>query len=164
MLEVRPYQTNDAAAFEALNLAWIEAFFVVEDEDRAQLGDPQHHILDKGGRILIATFDGVAVGTVGLVPVQPDGTVELIKMSTRADMQGKGIGKALMRGAVREARAMGAKTIWLETNSKLGAALHLYRQAGFRELTEDECAPTPYDRCNCQMTLDLQAADEDVTD
>lgn len=152
---VRDYTPNDASAFRDLNLAWVEAFFAVEDEDRAQLNDPKTHILDKGGAILIAEYQGEAVGTVGLVPGHDEGMLELIKMSARSDIQGKGIGRALMDAAVEKARAMGATQIWLETNTSLEAALGLYRKTGFRELTGDDFTPTPYDRCNCQMLLDL---------
>ena len=152
---VRDYTPNDAAAFRDLNLAWVEAFFTVEDEDRAQLEDPNTHILDKGGAILIAEYEGEAVGTVGLVPGHHEGMLELIKMSARSDIQGKGIGRALMDAAIEKAREMGASQIWLETNTSLEAALALYRKSGFRELTGDELTPTPYDRCNCQMLLDL---------
>ena len=152
---VRDYTPNDAAAFRDLNLAWVEAFFTVEDEDRAQLEDPNTHIFDKGGAILIAEYKGEAVGTVGLVPGHGDGVLELIKMSARSDIQGKGIGRALMDAAIEKAREMGASQIWLETNTSLEAALALYRKSGFRELTGDELTPTPYDRCNCQMLLDL---------
>ncbi|MEL6724244.1 MAG: GNAT family N-acetyltransferase [Pseudomonadota bacterium] len=152
---VRDYTPEDAAAFRDLNLAWVEAFFTVEDEDRAQLEDPQTHILDKGGAILIAEYQGEAVGTVGLVPGHHEGMLELIKMSARSDVQGKGIGRALMDAAVAKSREMGATQIWLETNTVLDAALALYRKSGFRELTGDELTPTPYDRCNCQMLLDL---------
>lgn len=152
---VRDYTPNDAAVFRDLNLAWVEAFFTVEDEDRAQLEDPQTHILDKGGAILIAEYEGEAVGTVGLVPGHGDGVLELIKMSARSDIQGKGIGRALMDAAIEKSRAMGASQVWLETNTKLEAALALYRKSGFRELAGDELTPTPYDRCNCQMLLDL---------
>ena len=152
---VRDYTPNDATAFRDLNLAWVEAFFTVEDEDRAQLEDPNTHILDKGGAILIAEYEGEPVGTVGLVPGHGDGVLELIKMSARSDIQGKGIGRALMDAAIEKAREMGASQIWLETNTSLEAALALYRKSGFRELTGDELTPTPYDRCNCQMLLDL---------
>ena len=152
---VRDYTPNDAAAFRDLNLAWVEAFFTVEDEDRAQLEDPNTHIFDKGGAILIAEYEGEAVGTVGLVPGHHEGMLELIKMSARSDIQGKGIGRALMDAAIEKAREMGASQIWLETNTSLEAALALYRKSGFRELTGDELTPTPYDRCNCQMLLDL---------
>ena len=152
---VRDYTPNDAAAFRDLNLAWVEAFFAVEDEDRAQLNDPKTHILDKGGAILIAEYEGEAVGTVGLVPKHTEGVLELIKMSARSDIQGKGIGRALMDAAVEKARDMGASQIWLETNTSLEAALALYRKSGVRELTGEDFTPTPYDRCNCQMLLDL---------
>lgn len=152
---VREYTAEDAVAFRDLNLAWVEAFFTVEAEDRAQLEDPQTHILDPGGAILIAEYKGEAVGTAGLVPGHGKGVLELIKMSARTDVQGKGIGRALMEAAIAKSRDMGAAQIWLETNTKLAAALALYRKVGFRELTGDEVTPTPYDRCNCQMLLDL---------
>jgi len=152
---VRDYTPADATAFRDLNLAWVEAYFTVEDEDRAQLDDPQTHILDKGGAILIAELEGEPVGTVGLVPGHGDQVLELIKMSARSDVKGRGIGRALMDASIEKAKAMGATRIWLETNTKLDAALALYRKSGFRELTGDELTPTPYDRCNCQMLLEL---------
>lgn len=154
-IHVRDYAAADASVFRDLNLAWVEQYFTVEAEDRAQLEDPRTHILDKGGAILIAEFSGEAVGTVGLVPGHGDDVLELIKMSARSDIRGKGIGRALMNAAVEKAREMGASKIWLETNTSLDAALALYRKSGFRELTGDEFTSTPYDRCNCQMILDL---------
>ena len=155
MITIRPYIPADAAAFRALNLAWIEPLFEMEASDWGQLDDPETHILAKGGRILLAVLEGETVGTVGLVPGHGEATVELIKMSARDDLRGQGIGKALMQAAVDMAREMGAKHIWLETNSSLAAALGLYRKAGFRELSGEELTATPYDRCNCQMVLDL---------
>ena len=154
-LSIRDFQPEDATAFRDLNLAWVSKYFTVEAEDRAQLEDPKTHILDKGGAILIADLDGEPVGTVGLVPGHAPRVLELIKMSARSDIQGKGIGRALMQAAIEKARAMGAAQIWLETNTALEAALALYRKTGFRELSGDELTPTPYDRCNCQMLLDL---------
>ena len=107
---VRDYRPEDAAAFRDLNLAWVEAYFTVEAEDRAQLDDPKTHILDKGGAILIAELDGVPVGTTGLVPGHGEGVLELIKMSARSDVQGKGIGRALMGAAI--AKWTLPKTLW----------------------------------------------------
>lgn len=154
-LIVRDFVEADAAAFRDLNLAWVEKYFTVEPEDRAQLDDAQTHILDRGGAILIAELEGDVVGTAGLVPGHEAGVLELIKMSARSDVQGRGIGRALMDASVAKARAMGASKIWLETNTKLAAALALYRKAGFRELSGDELSASPYDRCNCQMVLEL---------
>jgi GNAT superfamily N-acetyltransferase len=155
VVTVRDFRPSDAEAFRDLNLAWVEQYFTVEAEDRAQLEDPQTHILDQGGAILIADLGGMPVGTVGLVPGHQDGVLELIKMSARSDVKGRGIGRALMDAAIDKARVMGATKIWLETNTVLAAALALYRKSGFRELTGDELTDTPYDRCNCQMVLEL---------
>lgn len=152
---IRDYRSEDAIAFRDLNLAWVEKFFTVEAEDRAQLEDPKTHILDKGGAILMAELDGEPVGTVGLVPGHDAGILELIKMSARSDIRGRGIGRALMDAAIVKARGLGASKIWLETNTVLDAALALYRNTGFRELSKDEVTETPYDRCNCQMELKL---------
>lgn len=155
VVTVRDFRPSDAEAFRDLNLAWVEQYFTVEAEDRAQLEDPQTHILDQGGAILIADLDDIPVGTVGLVPGHQDGVLELIKMSARSDVKGRGIGRALMDAAIEKARVMGATKIWLETNTVLAAALALYRKSGFHELTGNELTETPYDRCNCQMVLEL---------
>ncbi len=155
MLTIRAYIPSDAAAFRALNLAWIQPLFEMEASDWGQLDDPETHIINKGGCILLAELNGETVGTVGLAAGHGAGTLELVKMSARADLRGQGIGKTLMFAAIEAARDMGARRIWLETNTGLTAALTLYRQTGFRELTGDELTATPYDRCNCQMVLDL---------
>ncbi len=155
MITIRAYIPSDAAVFRALNLAWIEPLFEMEASDWGQLDDPETHIINKGGCILLAELDGETVGTVGLAAGHSAGTLELVKMSARADLRGQGIGKALMLAAIEAARDMDARRIWLETNSSLAAALALYRQTGFRELTGDELSATPYDRCNCQMVLEL---------
>lgn len=154
MIRVRLFEPQDGPAFKALNLAWIEQLFDVEPSDVAQLDDPQTNIIDKGGCVLIATLEGEPVGTAGLLPHGPD-TLELVKISAREDLRGHGIGKALMTASIAAARDMGASRIWLESNRKLGAALGLYRAAGFRELAADEITPTPYSRCDIQMVLEL---------
>ena len=154
-IRIREYTSGDAAAFKALNLAWIESLFEVEASDLAQLDDPQGTIIDKGGRVLIAEYDGQPVGTAALIKGHEPGTVELVKMSARADLRGVGIGKALMQSCLQSASDMKANRIWLETNRRLEAAIGLYRAAGFRELASDACTPSPYSRCDVQMVFDF---------
>lgn len=156
-IRIRDYTPDDAPAFKALNLAWIEPLFEVEASDLAQLDDPQGAIIDKGGRVLIAEYDGQPVGTAALVNGHEPGTVELVKMSARADLRGIGIGKALISACIESARDMKADRIWLETNSQLDAALGLYRASGFRDLAPGECTQSPYRRCDVQMIFDLQS-------
>lgn len=154
-LKIRPFALADTAAFRDLNLAWIEQYFDVETKDREMLSDPQHHILAKGGRVLLAELEGEVVGTVALIPMAEKSVIELAKMAVRDGLRGHGIGQALMAAAKAEARSMGGRKIWLETHSGLEAALHLYRKSGFRPLGPDEWSPTPYSRCNAQLLFDL---------
>ena len=153
---VRDFQPADQPAFKRLNLAWIEELFSPEVSDLRQLHSPQTEILGKGGRILMAELEGAAVGCVALVPAHGDaGRVELIKMAVDESRRGKGIGRALMDAVTRTARDLGAREIWLESNTKLDAALALYRKAGFRDLTGTEFQPSAYCRCDVQMLLEL---------
>ncbi|MEL6258252.1 MAG: GNAT family N-acetyltransferase, partial [Pseudomonadota bacterium] len=154
MPTTRLYRPEDARVFRELNVAWIERYFGLEAEDRAQLDDIEAAILTKGGRAIVAEHDGVVCGTVAVIPLEP-GLVELAKMSVRTDLQGLGIGKALIEHAVLEAKRLDARSIWIESNDRLEAAIGLYRKAGFRVLPRDAWRPTPYDRCNIQLLLDL---------
>lgn len=153
---VRPFRTGDGPDFRRLNIAWIEHYFTVEPSDLAQLDHPEDTILARGGAILLAEKDARVVGTVGLVahPFRP-GTLELIKMAVDSALQGCGIGRRLMTAAIEEARLRKAGAIWLESNRRLVAAIALYRQSGFAELSGAACDPTPYARCDIQMLLQL---------
>ena len=48
---------------------------------------------------------------------------------------------------------MGMKRIYIETNSGLGPALKLYRDAGFRPVSVS--TPSPYARADVQLELFL---------
>ena len=150
----RLFKPEDAKAFHDLNIAWIKQHFVVEDKDRKTLEQPESSILGIGGRIVVAEIDGEMVGTAALVPISA-GKVELAKMCVSSRHRGAGIGKAIMARVDFEAKDMGANTIWLESNTVLDAAMHLYQRSGFRELTDNECTPSPYERCNIQMQKSL---------
>lgn len=157
---IRRFEAGDSPAFAALNLAWIETEFVIEESDRAQLGDPEASIVAKGGQIIVAEIDGKVRGCGAVLPAHTQPIpgkyyVEIVKMAAAADMRGKGIGRAVLERLIEEARDMGADGIWLETSNRLAAAQHLYRSAGFRDLEEDEFWPTPYGRCNTQLILDF---------
>ncbi|MEO0466559.1 MAG: GNAT family N-acetyltransferase [Pseudomonadota bacterium] len=152
---IRPYRDEDQAAFKALNLAWITQHFSVEPFDLSQLDHPNREIITTGGAIFVAQLSDQTVGTIGLVPHGPPDRMELIKMAVSADQQGRGIGRKLLQAAKTHARQCGVRTLWLETNTKLGAALRLYRASGFRDVPSEEFEATPYARCDVQMICDL---------
>jgi GNAT superfamily N-acetyltransferase len=141
--------------FRDLNLAWIEAHFVVEPRDRHELDDPEGHILAAGGQVFIAEADGPhgteVLGTCALL-TEADGACELAKMAVRATARGRGVGRALGESAIAAARARGAPRIDLLSNTVLTPAIALYRALGF---VEAPLPATEYARANIKMTLDL---------
>ena len=147
---VRAFRPGDEAAFRDINFEWIERFFVIEAKDREVLGNPQNYILDPGGAILLAEMDGVPVGAVSLM-VMGGGSVELAKMGVRPQAQGQGAGRMLVSAAIEQARRMGMNRVYIETNSALGPALKLYRDAGFQPLKDAQ--PSPYARADVQLEL-----------
>jgi putative acetyltransferase len=149
---VREFRPGDEAAFRDINLEWIERYFAVEQKDRDVLDHPRKYILDPGGAILIAEDDGAAIGVVSLVMME-GGSVELAKMGVRPSARGKGAGRLLVDAAIAKARSMGMSRVYIETNSVLGPALKLYRDAGFQPLHERQ--PSPYARADVQLELFL---------
>lgn len=137
--------------FKRLNVSWIARYFTVEAHDLEQLDDPQHHIIDPGGHILLAEWNGQVVGTVALVSIEP-GVLELAKMAVDEDFQGQHIGQRLGEEALAQARAMGARQVVLESNRRLTPAIQLYQKLGFRETP---LVATPYARADIRMVIDL---------
>lgn len=131
-MHILPYTDALAPQFEAINAAWIEDMFVLEDHDRHVLAHPRELIVDKGGVILFAaTDDDRIIGTGALMPTEP-GAYELTKMGVLADARGTGAGAALLDALVARARDLpGIETLYLLTSRKCAAAIHLYERAGF---------------------------------
>lgn len=149
---IRHFRPGDEAAFRDINLEWIERYFAVEAKDRETLGNPHKYILDSGGAIFMALDGDEPVGAVALI-VMDEQSVELAKMGVRPGAQGRGAGRGLIAAAVEHARVMGMRRIYIETNSSLGPALKLYRDAGFVPLKDR--IPTPYARADVQLELIL---------
>jgi putative acetyltransferase len=143
---------DDATAFRTLNEEWIVQFFALEPKDREMLGDPKTMILDKGGRIFMAVVGGEEVGCVALIPMG-GGVYELSKMAVSPKVQGMGIGRKLLVHAIAEGRAMGAKSLFLGSSTKLKNAVHLYEAVGFRHVPEAELPKMAYARADVFMDL-----------
>jgi ribosomal protein S18 acetylase RimI-like enzyme len=138
-------------AFEKLNREWIEKYFWMEPIDFEVLQNPEKNIIDHGGEILMAELPNETVGTVALKYVSP-GVYEFTKMAVNKNYQGKQIGKKLALAAIEEARQRKADKIILYSNTKLAAAIQLYRQLGFVEIPVDG----PYKRSDIKMELKLK--------
>ena len=152
MMQIVDFQPDHAAAFKALNVAWITRYFAIEPKDLEVLGDPMGKIIAPGGHILMAVEDGAAIGCVALMAMK-DGGLEVAKMAVTEAHKGRGIGRALMAACIDKARSAGAPRLYLETNSTLAPALGLYRRFGFQQIEPAE--PSPYVRADVVMELRL---------
>lgn len=130
-LRLREWEPALASYFRDINAEWIEAMFALEDADRAVLNDPQSTIIDKGGTILFVEAPGL--GIVGTCALKPDGTgaFELTKMGVREAARGLKAGEFLLAQVIERAGAMGIDELYLLTNTKCEAAIHLYEKLGF---------------------------------
>ncbi|HEY1499703.1 MAG TPA: GNAT family N-acetyltransferase [Acidobacteriaceae bacterium] len=147
----RTFRPGDEIAFLRLNEDWISKDFELEPADRAIISDPKTHILDDGGQICMAEADGQAIGCCALIAIAP-GEFELAKMTTAETARGRGVGRRLLQFAIDEARRLGARRLYLESNTKAAAAVHLYEQLGFRHLSGPP-HPSKYARADVFMEL-----------
>ena len=91
----------------------------------------------KRERCWIAERDGHKVGAV-LVANTSDNTAQIRLLHVEAEARGLGIGRRLVDECVRFARQAGYEKMILWTQSILEAARHIYRQAGFEIVRQEQ--------------------------
>ena len=120
-----------ARDFHDINAEWIEAMFELEEADRLVLGNPQGTIIAPGGTVLFVEAPGL--GIIGTCALKPDdsGGFELTKMGVREAARGLKAGEFLLKRVIERARQMSVGELYLLTNKKCEAAIHLYEKLGF---------------------------------
>jgi GNAT superfamily N-acetyltransferase len=141
------------ADFERLNLAWIERWFTVEEEDRKVFRDPGGQIVEPGGQIFFVVDEHGVRGTCAVIRHDAT-TFELAKMAVEPSAQGRGYGDRLVESVIGFARGAGATRLMLVSNTRLGPALNLYRKHGFRDVPLDPA--NGYSRADIQLELGLR--------
>lgn len=153
-VKIVEYKPEYQDAFKALNVEWISTYFEMEEADYKALDNPEEYILNKGGKILVALYENEPVGVCALIKMDnPDYDFEMAKMAVSPKAQGKNIGWLLGRAIAAKAKELGAKKIYLESNTILKPAINLYYKLGFEKVFGLE---TPYKRCNIQMELKIK--------
>lgn len=154
-IEIRPLRPgDDASAFRSLNEEWIGHFFTLEARDIETLADPEQKILRQGGHIFMAYANSEAIGCVALIAMG-NRAFELSKMAVAPHLRGRGIGRSLLQHAIKEARTLGAGSLFLGSSTKLPNAVHLYEALGFRHVPPEDMPPMLYTRANVFMALQL---------
>ncbi len=150
-IEIIDYLPEFHEDFKRLNYEWIEKYFKLEETDYQSLNHPEEKILQPGGHIFMARYSGKIIGTCALIKIDDD-TYELAKMAVAEGARGKNIGWLLGQAVINKAHELGAKKIFLESNTVLEPAINLYSKLGFQRIVG---RPSPYERCNIQMELKL---------
>ena len=151
VVEYRPEYKDD---FRSLNEVWLKKYFAIEERDAEVLGDPEGKILKEGGFVFFALSGENVVGTAALFKVNSK-SFELAKMAVDPTFRRKQAGRKLGDAAVQKARTLGAESIILWTDSKLSAAVSLYRKMGFSVIKPVEAVSVPYSRAQCGIFMRL---------
>lgn len=89
----------------------------------------------KGGRLLLATYEGEAAGVVGLKKIDA-GLCEVKRLYVPPQYRGNGIGKMLVAEAVRQAKEMGYKKVLADTDLNMRIAMVVFDEHGFKQTAQ----------------------------
>jgi len=104
------------------------------------------------GRLLLAKLDGAPCGCIALQAIDY-ATCEMKRLYVRPACRGRGIGRLLIARLLDEARAIGYRTICLDTLPSMTRAAAMYEQLGFTEIPPYRHNPVPGTRF---MSLSLE--------
>lgn len=139
-VEIIPYSKEYATDFKRLNIEWLEKYFYVEKIDDQVLSKPKKYILNNGGEIYFARYNNEIIGTCALVKSdyehvdkkgKPIVAYELTKMAVTEKYQGLKVGRKLIQAVIEAYQQTDGNLLFLESNSRLKPALHLYENMGF---------------------------------
>jgi GNAT superfamily N-acetyltransferase len=128
-LTIRPFQPEDQTAVKSLILDGLRERW--KNLDSSKNPDLDDIAASYGaGWFRVAVHAGRIVGTGALIPRAED-EMEIRRMSVRRDLRRRGIGGAILRRLIDDARASGCRRIILETTSDWKDAVAFYQKRGF---------------------------------
>lgn len=153
VLMLREFEDSLAGAFRDINLEWIKAMFHLEAADAETLNHPREKIIDAGGVVLFAEARGLGiVGAGALMPVGRGRAMELTKLGVLERARGLKAGEFLLQALIDRAKTLRARPLFLLTNKKCAAAVHLYEKFGFQHDADImRRYGAEYERCDVAM-------------
>jgi ribosomal protein S18 acetylase RimI-like enzyme len=151
-LRILDFSDDLAGAFRDINAQWIASMYRLEQTDRDVLDNPRARIIDPGGAILFVEASGLGVVGACALRKTGEGRFELTKMGVLEAARGRKAGEYLLKAIIARALEMGAEVLYLLSNRKSAAAIHLYEKLGFvhdAEIMAEYGAR--YQRCDVAM-------------
>jgi DNA-binding MarR family transcriptional regulator/N-acetylglutamate synthase-like GNAT family acetyltransferase len=151
-LAIRRFTDDLADAFYRINAEWIEDMYQLEQTDIDVLKHPRERIIEPGGDILFV--EDPKLGVIGACALLKTGErqFELTKMGVLDKARGKKAGEFLLQAIIARADALGCDRLYLLSNAKSEAAVHLYEKLGFRHDAGIMAEfGSRYERCNVAM-------------
>ena len=137
--------------FIRLNEDWISTFFELEEIDH-QLAKNPARIIDSGGYVFSLVSDQKVIGVCALINDGED-VFELSRMTVLISERGNGYSNTLVEACLSKLIDIGARKVYLLSNTKLDSAIVLYRKHGFKTIQQ---GPHPvYSRANITMERDI---------
>ena len=106
------------------------------------------------GRLFLARVGGESAGCIALRSIAPQ-VAEMKRLYVRPAFRAAGLGRALAERAIAEARAIGCRTMKLDTLPSMRSAQRLYAELGFSDAARYNDNPVEGVRF---MALDLASA------
>ena len=147
-----PFESYHSKDFKALNVEWLETFFIVEPYDELVLSNPIEQIIEPGGFIFMVMCADKVIGTFAFIK-KDSGVFEFSKMAVTPNQRGKGYGNQIVQFVIRFADQHHWEKLILYSSTKLENSIHLYRKYGFMEVPIDP--DIKYARGNIKMELNF---------
>ena len=130
-IEFVEFKPELAQYFKSINTQWLKDMFELEATDHEILDFPERVIIEQGGKIYFAKHSALGyVGTCALLK-KDENSYELTKMGVLESARGLKVGEALLVHVIQQAKQLKIENLYLLTNKKCQAAIHLYEKNGF---------------------------------
>lgn len=133
-MNVIPYQEKYKKDFIQFNTDWIMDYFGCLEEEDLNTFRHIEQSLSSGAMIYFAVEGANVLATCMAKPLGNDDTWELCKLGSNRQLPHKGAGSAVFEAAMNWAIQHHAKRLFILSNSKLKAAIHIYKKYGFHEI------------------------------
>ena len=144
------FEKNLHDAFIEMNLKWIREMFKVEYEDEKVLTNIDDSVKN-GTRLYFTLSDNNEPISCLMLAKIDDDTYELCKFASKQ----KGAGNLCIKYALDDAKSF-CKRIFIATNTRCEAAIHLYEKYGFKVFKANDTYGFSSDRVNICYEKKLQ--------